>query len=178
MKVRHSSLFAILTVGLLVLAGCSSLGSGKKGADGENGQGLSESDLNAQREGRFGEGNIPTAEGEGMFRDINFEYDSSAISDLGRQNIEYNAQMLQSHKNLKIQLEGHCDERGTAEYNLALGNRRARSVYDVLIALGLPASRLQTISYGAEVPLDPAHTESAWARNRRVHFSPFAEKSR
>jgi peptidoglycan-associated lipoprotein len=67
-------------------------------------------------------------------------------------------------------VEGHCDERGTVEYNLALGERRATASYNYLVSLGIPASRLKTISYGKEFPLDPGHTEGAWARNRRAHF--------
>jgi peptidoglycan-associated lipoprotein len=75
---------------------------------------------------------------------------------------------------LKVQLEGHTDERGTAEYNLALGERRARAIFDSLVSQGIDRSQLETISYGEEVPLDPGHNEEAWARNRRVHFSAYA----
>ena len=67
-------------------------------------------------------------------------------------------------------IEGHCDERGTAEYNIALGERRARSAMDFLVDLGISASRLSTVSYGEERPLDPRHNEAAWAKNRRAHF--------
>ncbi|MGI6524247.1 MAG: OmpA family protein [Bdellovibrionota bacterium] len=158
------------------LAACSSTDSGK--ATDEFGNPLSESNLNAEREGRYAGGAIPLAEDGGMFRDINFGYDSSAIDDLGRQNLEQNVQVLQSNPNIRVQLEGHCDERGTAEYNLALGSRRAQAVYDLLISYGIPASRLETISYGEEVPLDPASNEMAWARNRRVHFSAFTTPQR
>jgi peptidoglycan-associated lipoprotein len=166
-------LLPVLFTAIVLLSGCSMFGKGKKdGANGE-GQGLSEADLTAQREGRFAGGNIPTAEGEGMFRDVHFEFDSSAISDSARQEIESNIQALQAQPNLKIQLEGHCDERGTAEYNLALGNQRARAVADVLASYGISGSRVSTISYGEEVPLDLGHGESSWAQNRRVHFSAF-----
>jgi len=78
--------------------------------------------------------------------------------------------LLSKNPNLKIQIEGHCDERGTAEYNLALGQRRANSAMKYLISLGIPAGRLSTISYGEEKPLDPAHNDEAWAKNRRGHF--------
>lgn len=165
--------FIALTL-LLALSGCSMFGSGKKsGQDG----GLSEADLNAQREARFAEGGLPTAEGGGIFRDVHFDYDSSQINDLGRQDIEYNAQKLNQTPDLKIQLEGHCDERGTAEYNLSLGAERARAVKDALMSFGVPTSRMDTISYGEEVPLVPGNNESAWAQNRRVHFSPFSENA-
>lgn len=154
------------------LSGCSWFR--KKGGEGD-GSGLSESDLDAQREGRFGSGSIPSAEGEGVFRDIHFDYDSSAIDDLGRQDVDYNIQIINANPDVKIQLEGHCDERGTNEYNLALGQARARAVQDILTSYGVPSSKLSVISYGEEVPLDTGHTESAFAKNRRVHFSAFRD---
>lgn len=168
----------LLVISLVLLSGCSMFGKGKKAGDGSDGQGLSEADLNAQREGRFAGGAIPSAEGEGAFRDIHFDYDSAAISDAARQEIEYNVQVLQANHDVNVQLEGHTDERGTAEYNLALGNKRAHAVMDVLVSFGIPSSRISSISYGEEVPLDANHDESAWARNRRVHFSGFGSAQR
>ena len=170
--------YVLLVVLAFSCSACSWFGGGKKGEGAGDGSGLSEADLNAQREGRFAGGSIPLAEGEGMFRDVHFEFDSSTISDMARQDIEYNAQVLGSNKNIRVQLEGHCDERGTAEYNLALGSQRARAVMDVLVSFGIPASRLSTISYGEEVPLDASHSESAWVKNRRVHFSAFSGEQR
>lgn len=160
-----------LVCALCTVAACSSTKSGTDGVDDPNGAGLSESELNRQREGRFGEAGIPTAEGEGIFRDVQFDFDSSTISDSARQDLEFNSQVLKDRSELQVQLEGHSDERGTSEYNLALGARRARAVYDVLVSYGVEPSRLSTISYGEDVPLNPAHTEDAWAQNRRVHFS-------
>jgi peptidoglycan-associated lipoprotein len=153
-----------------LLSGCSTTGSGSD-VDGANANGLSESDLNAQREARFGNGSIPTAEGEGMFRDVHFGYDSYAVEDEARQDLEYNARVLKQHPELTVTLEGHCDERGTVEYNMALGAERARAVKSALASMGVPSSKINTISYGEEVPLDPGHDEGAWAKNRRVHFS-------
>ena len=158
--------FFICIVLLGVSTGCSLFGGGKK-KDGEDDAALSEADL----EKRYAMGNIPLAEGEGMFKDVIFDYDSSAVSDAGRQMIEYNIQVIQANPNVSIKLEGHCDERGTAEYNLALGAERAKAVRDVLQSYGVSASKLSTISYGEEIPLDPGHDESAYARNRRVHFA-------
>ncbi len=152
----------------LSASGCSWFSSGS--GDAEEGT-LSESDLAAQREGRFGSGNIPTAEGEGMFRDVHFGYDSYAIEGEGRMDVEANAQKLQGQSNMKIVLEGHCDERGTVEYNMALGSQRARAVKSALIALGIASNRIETISYGEEIPLDAGHSEDAYAKNRRVHFA-------
>jgi peptidoglycan-associated lipoprotein len=167
----------IKTFGCIALAsvclfssGCSS----KKAGDDLGG--LSESDLAAQREGRYGEGSIPMAEGSGLFKDINFGYDSSAIDEIGRQNLEYNVQVLQANPQMRVQIEGHCDERGTADYNLALGSQRAKAVLDLLLTYGVAANRLESISYGEEVPLDPAQNEDAYAKNRRAHLSPFAQR--
>ena len=167
----HTLLMAAVLCG--ALQGCSLFGKGSSSGK-ENGGALDEATLNAQREGRFGEGSIPTAEGDGPFRDIPFEFNSSTISDEARMNIESNAEVLKGQPMLRVQLEGHCDERGTNEFNLALGQERARSVLNVLLSLGIPRARLESISYGEEVPLDAGHDESAWARNRRVHFSAFS----
>lgn len=172
MNRSFSYLVAVLLIITLPLQGCSLFGKGSSSGNNESGS-LDESTLNADRDARFAEGSLPTAEGEGPFRDIRFDYDSAAISDSARLDIESNAEVLKNQPNLRVQLEGHCDERGTNEYNLALGQERARAVLSVLVSLGIPRSRLETISYGEEVPLDTGHDESAWARNRRVHFSAF-----
>lgn len=160
------SLSLALLISSSALTGCSSK---KSGSGDENG--LSEADLAAQREGRFGSGSIPTAEGEGLFKDVYFEYDSSALSDAARQRVEANVETLRGYPGMKIQLEGHTDERGTAEYNMALGASRAKAVRAVLISLGVSSSKLETVSYGEEVPVDQSKNESAYAKNRRVHFS-------
>jgi len=99
-----------------------------------------------------------------------FEYDSSDVNDAGRAILQANAAVLKKYPSWVITIEGHCDERGTAEYNLALGERRAVAARQYLISLGLDAARLRTVSYGSEFPFDPAHQESAWSRNRRAHF--------
>ncbi len=99
-----------------------------------------------------------------------FALDSSDVSDTGRATLQANAAVLKKYPTWVITIEGHCDERGTAEYNLALGERRAVSARTYLVSLGLDASRLRTVSYGSEFPFDPAHQESAWSRNRRAHF--------
>lgn len=99
-----------------------------------------------------------------------FELDSSEISDAGRATLQANAAVLKKYPSWVITIEGHCDERGTAEYNLALGERRALAARAYLMSLGIDASRIRTVSYGSEFPFDPAHQESAWSRNRRAHF--------
>jgi peptidoglycan-associated lipoprotein len=99
-----------------------------------------------------------------------FALDSSEINDAGRAILQANAGILKKYPTWVITIEGHCDERGTPEYNLALGERRAVAARTYLISLGLDANRLRTVSYGSEFPFDPAHQESAWSRNRRAHF--------
>jgi peptidoglycan-associated lipoprotein len=91
------------------------------------------------------------------------------LTGAGRAALDNNAKLLRDNSDSSITLEGHCDERGTVEYNLALGERRAQAARDYLVAAGIDASRIQTISYGKERPFDTAHDEAAWARNRRAH---------
>lgn len=111
-------------------------------------------------------------EGEGgPLQDVFFSYDSFELSEEARQTLQANADWLQSHAEAKVEIEGHCDERGTAEYNLALGTKRARAAQDYLMTLGVPAERLSVISYGEELPQCTDANESCWQRNRRGHFS-------
>lgn len=99
-----------------------------------------------------------------------FDLDSADVNDAGRGILQANADVLKKYSSWIITVEGHCDERGTAEYNLALGERRAVSARTYLVSLGIDANRVRTVSYGSEFPFDPAHQESAWSRNRRAHF--------
>ena len=99
-----------------------------------------------------------------------FELDSSDISPQGQMVLNANAAVLKRYPTWTVTIEGHCDERGTAEYNLALGERRAIAARAYLVSLGTPADRLRTVSYGKEFPFDPGHDEAAWVKNRRAHF--------
>jgi peptidoglycan-associated lipoprotein len=99
-----------------------------------------------------------------------YELDSTELSQLAQQALQENAQILRKYAAWQITIEGHCDERGTPEYNLALGERRAITARDYLVALGIPAARVKTVSYGKEFPFDPGHDDAAWAKNRRAHF--------
>jgi len=105
-----------------------------------------------------------------LLKDIYFDFDKYDIRPGDAEILKENAVLLIKHPTLKIQIEGHCDERGTSEYNLALGERRANSAKKYLISLGMPVDRISTISYGKEKPLDPGHNQEAWAKNRRDHF--------
>lgn len=101
---------------------------------------------------------------------IHFDYDRYFIREDAKAVLDMNATLLQKYPTLQILIEGHCDERGTEEYNLALGERRAKSTLDYLIALGTPEARIKIISYGKSQPLDPGHNEVAWQTNRRAQF--------
>jgi peptidoglycan-associated lipoprotein len=104
-----------------------------------------------------------------LLKDIHFDFDKYDIRPGDALILKENAALLTKHPTVKIQIEGHCDERGTVEYNLALGERRANSTKKYLISLGISPERISTISYGEERPLDPGHNEEAWAKNRRAH---------
>jgi peptidoglycan-associated lipoprotein len=111
------------------------------------------------------------APGEGgPLADIHFAYDQSTLSDEARGVLEKHALWLQSRRDAKVTIEGHCDERGTTDYNLALGDKRAQAARDYLVSLGVASERLVAVSLGKEKPLDTGSNESAWARNRRAHF--------
>ncbi len=107
---------------------------------------------------------------EGLLKPAFFQYDASDLSQEAQQTLNDDAALLKQHPTWAVTIEGHCDERGTAEYNLALGERRAVAARTYLVSLGIAADRLHTVSYGKEFPFDPGHDESAWAKNRRAHF--------
>jgi peptidoglycan-associated lipoprotein len=106
-----------------------------------------------------------------LFGDVHFDFDKSEVRDSEKPVLQKNADTLKKFDFLKIKIEGHCDEKGSVEYNLALGERRAKAALDYLVGLGVGADRLQTASYGKEVPLCTEHTEDCWAQNRRAHFA-------
>jgi peptidoglycan-associated lipoprotein len=116
-------------------------------------------------------GNIPVAGEGGPLKDIHFAFDSSALDATAKDILKANADWLKANPSAKVQVEGHCDERGTNEYNMVLGGNRSHSGASYLAGLGIDKSRVSTVSYGEELPLDPAHNESAWAKNRRAHFN-------
>ena len=103
--------------------------------------------------------------------DVFFDFDKSDLTMEARDTLATDARLLKAAANVNIVVEGHCDERGTNEYNLGLGERRANAVKNYLVSLGIPASRIKTISYGEEKPFAMGHTEEAWKLNRRGHFA-------
>ncbi len=108
--------------------------------------------------------------GAPIFKDILFEFNSYSVSPDYQGLINDVAAWLGQNQAAKLTVEGHCDERGTIEYNLALGEKRAEAVKNQLVRAGVNADRVKTVSYGKEMPVDPGHTEEAWAKNRRAHF--------
>jgi len=105
-----------------------------------------------------------------MQEDVYFEFDKSSLTAAAQDNLLRKAEWLRQNPDATITIEGNCDERGTNEYNLALGDRRAESAKAFLVDLGINPARISTISYGEERPVDPRHNEEAWAKNRRDHF--------
>lgn len=101
---------------------------------------------------------------------VHFDFDQYVLTDTAKQTLARNASLLKAAPTLKVQIEGHCDERGSDEYNLALGEKRALATKTYLVSLGVAADRMSVISYGEELPLDAAQTEAAWAKNRRAEF--------
>jgi peptidoglycan-associated lipoprotein len=109
--------------------------------------------------------------GVSPLRTVYFDFDRSDIRPETRSILQKNAEWLRRHPRVKVTVEGHCDERGTEEYNMALGQRRAEAAKSYLVSLGISSNRLSTISYGEERPADPGHDETAWAKNRRAEFT-------
>jgi len=114
---------------------------------------------------------VEEIEKSGLLAEVFFDFDKAEIREQDRPALSKNADALKRFDFLRITVEGHCDERGTIEYNLALGERRAKAAYDYLVSLGVPADRLKTVSYGKEVPVCTQSNEDCWQRNRRAHFT-------
>ncbi|HYL57779.1 MAG TPA: peptidoglycan-associated lipoprotein Pal [Candidatus Acidoferrales bacterium] len=165
-----SATVVVVSLGaMLVVVGCSS----KKttGVNGENtadASKLGSSDVNGTgnsledwQKGRLSQGPLS---------DIHFGYNESTIQEQDGSVLRTNASWLQAHADTRVQVEGHCDERGSEEYNMALGAKRAQAAKDYLVTLGISGGRISTISYGKELPMCTEHDESCWAQNRRDHF--------
>lgn len=164
---KHT-LRGIIGAAMIILAGCSSKSavSTNEGSGAANGTGAGVSSgagVNVEDLGQKG--------GRGtVIGDIFFDFDSSSLSPEAQDQLKQNAAWLQNHQLSSVTIEGHCDERGTDEYNIALGERRAEAARNYLETLGVTGSRLSTVSFGEEKPFDPGHNEEAWAKNRRDHF--------
>ena len=123
------------------------------------------SSLDALRQGRS-----TATPASSPVQDIFFDFDSAALGADARNTLRANAEWMKNNPSARVEVEGHCDERGTNEYNLALGARRAQSARDYLVSLGIAANRLSTISFGEEIPVCTEKTETCWQKNRRARF--------
>ena len=153
---------AVLAAGLMVLglAGCASDGtSGSDGGTDSTGSEFSEG----------GGGGAATGSGESILEAVYFDYDRAELRSDARTTLQANASVVKNGSG-NITIEGYCDERGSEEYNLALGERRANGVRQYMVDLGVPASKLSTVSFGEARPAVAGHTESAWRYNRRAEF--------
>ncbi len=165
------------------LAGAGPADEGAEGAAGEEAGGTSPAWGTMDREGKEQERDTRTfasimpskelterAVEEGRLYTIHFDFDRYTIRPEDRELLIKNAEWLRRNPGVKVWIEGHADERGSSEYNIALGEKRARSVKKFLVDLGISPDRLSTITYGEERPVDPRHNEQAWAKNRRAEF--------
>lgn len=167
----------VLLVGLFFFVGCSTPavskpqesakagGDTQKQAKAASSKSLPASSLEAQRKGTLGKDSE-----RGPLTDVNFDFDRYDIRPHAREILKANAAWLKANPRVRVEIEGHADERGTNEYNLALGAKRADSVKRFLIDLGVSLGRLSTVSYGEELPLCKEQNEICWAKNRRGHF--------
>ena len=156
------SRFLALAGALLMLAACSSAPEQPAGGPGGPGGLGGPGGIGSSRFGPGSQQDLAATAGDRVF----FAFDSADISSEGQQILQRQAEWLRRYPNVSVTIEGHCDERGTREYNLALGERRAAAAKNVLVAAGIPASRVSTISYGKERPIVPGSTEDAYAQNR------------
>lgn len=165
MKNRHLLIASLLAV--LALTGCAGHEAVKPQASA-----AAEEKIATAASEKAGAAGTALSEQEQFLaqRRVHFAFDSSAIDNDARAIIEAHAGHLVANKKIKVTLEGHCDERGTREYNLALGERRAQAVKRMMKALGVAANRIKTVSYGKEKPLCSEHEESCWKQNRRAEI--------
>jgi peptidoglycan-associated lipoprotein len=122
------------------------------------------------REDAIGSRSLDELNRDSPLEAVFFDYDSAMLDGEDQGTLRTNAELLDQYPGWTLTIEGHCDERGTAEYNLGLGERRALAARNYLVQLGIEAQRLRTVSYGKEFPFDATHTDAAWSVNRRAHF--------
>ncbi|MBI2567191.1 MAG: peptidoglycan-associated lipoprotein Pal [Candidatus Schekmanbacteria bacterium] len=174
---KRSFLLLVLIVFLILGlgTGCKKKGADKSPTDrgvpatGENVGETVKRPAQSEDEGYLNRGDMASANIDKLER-VHFDYDSAELTAESRGILDRNAQWMKANGGVKIIIEGHCDERGTTEYNQALGQRRARSARDYIVALGVTQDRISTISYGEERPVSEGHAESAWSLNRRAEF--------
>lgn len=162
MTLTKKTFLPLLLLASLILTGCASTA---KKTDGS-----SDSVLDDASKAAFELNGSSDESSAGPLQTVYFAFDSSALSSSARNTLEQNAQWLKLTDKVDIQVEGHCDERGGHQYNIALGERRARAIKDYLVALGVPENRVSIVSYGKERPISFGHDEESWSKNRRGNF--------
>ncbi len=166
----HFRTTVIVVSALLILVGCAKkrTGAGEAGA-GSTGR-VEEEKIAKRPDIREAPVTPMQAEKASPLKDVYFEFDKAVLTEDAMQALSANIRWLKANPRARVQIEGHCDERGTNEYNLALGNLRAKTIRDYLVAGGIPPQRITIISYGEERPFVLGHDEEAWKYNRRGHF--------
>lgn len=169
MKFKSAMLFSVL-VAALTLTSCANLK--KKGAEGVDGTGSDTSKVdNGKNNGMSLELNGDSDSNKaGALKTVYFDFNSASLSQDTKDALNNNATFMKSNATVKVQVEGHCDERGGVQFNLALGEKRAKGVREYLIGQGVEASRITTISLGKEKPVSFGHDEESWSKNRRANF--------
>jgi peptidoglycan-associated lipoprotein len=176
--------YSLLAALVLALGGCASSTAKKPEATASSAGGAKPGDQQGAGEGERGGTRESTTPGQssldqlregksaaaGPLKDVFFDFDRYDLRADARDTLKTNANWLKGNGTARVEIEGHCDERGTNEYNLALGAKRAQAAKDYLMTLGIPAERLSTISYGEEIPVCKEQSESCWGQNRRARF--------
>jgi peptidoglycan-associated lipoprotein len=149
--------------------GAAASGAEQRAGEGQR-SGTGESNTGVSSLKQLEEGKSPTTPASSPLKDVFYEFDRYDLTTDARSTLRANADWLKSNPAARVEIEGHCDERGTSEYNLALGAKRAQAARDFLSTLGISAERLSTISYGQEIPVCREHSEDCWKQNRRARF--------
>jgi peptidoglycan-associated lipoprotein len=163
----------LAAIAVFLIAGCANKNkAGKELTD--SGKNTSQTKTTGDDSGTAGKDNEGSVDSEGLsgLKTIYFDFDKYNLMDDAKTALDRNAKALTDNPRMKIVIQGHCDERGTVEYNLALGEKRANSARDYLIRLGIDASRISVLSYGKERPAATGHDEDSWSKNRRAEFVP------
>jgi peptidoglycan-associated lipoprotein len=161
-----------MVIAALVVAGCSSKKNANEGSQlSPSPGGINDNNMNGTGgTGYPGTGSMGGNGTGGPLGDIHFDYNAATIQPQDNGILKSNADWLTAHPNTRVQIEGHCDDRGSEEYNIALGAKRAQAAKDYLSTLGISGDRMSTISYGKEEPICTDQTDDCWAQNRRDHF--------
>ena len=170
-KITHKIIWLPL-IGMLIVSGCAATQVADEASVPQESAEVASATPQSNLEEKSAESvepvDVPAV--QVTFDRVYFAYDQSTLSEQARAALSNNAVIMQTTPDLRVSIEGHCDDRGSDEYNLALGERRARAVRNFLVSLGVSPERMETISYGEEMPVNPKKTETAWAMNRRAEF--------